>query len=58
MSTEKCSVCFKNYKKFELSDNVPGCKEIEDISCPYCGHVYREMTSVIIRTESLPESEQ
>jgi len=50
--------CNKNYEVTTIGGGVPGGKELEDITCPYCGHTYRQMTSSVFRTHALPVEKQ
>ena len=35
----KCKNCGKEYAVSIIGDTMPGCKEREDIKCPYCYHL-------------------
>ena len=52
----KCEFCEKEFRVRVTTMNVPGCKEKEEIECPYCHEEngYR-MTSGFVNTYKIDE---
>jgi DNA-directed RNA polymerase subunit RPC12/RpoP len=59
MDIEKCSnqECGKLFQLSEMKMAMPGTKEKEDISCPYCGHTITRMSNGVFRTHELSEEQ-
>lgn len=55
---EKCIACNKNYEVSELGGHMPGTKESEDITCPYCGNTTTRRSNGTFMTHALPEDKQ
>ncbi|MDG3084725.1 hypothetical protein P7F88_00910 [Vibrio hannami] len=55
---EKCSACNKKYEVSEIGGQMPGSKEPEEISCPYCGNTITRRSNGAFRTHALPEDKQ
>lgn len=55
-----CTSCGKKYEVSEMGGQMPGCKESEDITCPYegCGYTITRRSNGYFSTYKLPESEQ
>lgn len=53
---EQCrnSECGKRYSVSEIGGKMPGTKESEDISCPYCGNVVTRRSNGSFITSKLP----
>lgn len=53
-----CSFCGKKFRWVEKDDIYPGCKEMEDLYCPYCSTVNSSwMTSGSIRSYKMEEDD-
>lgn len=60
MEIERCNdaKCHRPFQIFEYKLQMPGTKEREDISCPYCGHTITRISNGFFRTHALsPEQE-
>lgn len=60
MDIERCSntKCHRPFQVSEYKLQMPGTKEREDISCPYCGHTIARISNGFFRTSGLlPEQE-
>lgn len=55
---EKCAKCGKKYQVIELGGQMPGSKESEDISCPYCNFTFQRRSNGTFRTNPLSEEQQ
>lgn len=55
---EKCTSCNKNYQVSEVGGQMPGSKESEDITCPYCRNTITRRSNGSFRTHALPEDQQ
>jgi len=55
---EKCTKCNKNYEITELGGKMPGTKESEEITCPYCNHTITRRSNGCFQTHALPEDKQ
>jgi len=58
MAIEKCQSCTKPFKVWEHKLAMPGTKEKEAITCPYCGHTIERMCNGWWNTAALSEQEQ
>lgn len=58
MAIEKCQSCTKLFKVWEHKLAMPGTKEKESITCPYCGHTIERMCNGWWNTAALSEQEQ
>ena len=54
---ETCGKCGKEYKVEEFGVG-PSSKELESISCPYCGHSHEKMSAGGFRTFKLESQEE
>lgn len=51
---EKCKKCSNKFEVTLVGNVYPGCKDLEDIICPYCGYVNgTTMTSQIVKTNKI-----
>lgn len=55
----KCQKCGKKFG-YELQGvNAPGCKDREELYCPYCGELcHSEMTPLVFVTYKLDEKDK
>jgi DNA-directed RNA polymerase subunit RPC12/RpoP len=58
MSIQRCQSCTKPFKVWEHKLDMPGTKEKEQITCPYCGHIIERMCNGWWNTSSLSKEEQ
>ena len=60
MSIEKCQseTCQKPFSVWEHQLAMPGTKEKEPITCPYCGHTIQRTSNGWWNTEALTEQQQ
>jgi len=60
MSVERC-VSLQCRRPFYVSEyhlQMPGTKEREDITCPYCGHTYTRISNGFFQTRALTQEEE
>lgn len=60
MGIERCSKdeCRRPFQLSEIGGQMPGTKESEDISCPYCSHTITRRSNGFFQTHELsPEHE-
>ena len=58
MAIEKCQSCEKPFSVLEHKLAMPGTKEKEPITCPYCHHTIERMCNGWWIISSLSEKEQ
>jgi len=58
MNTEKCHSCEKPFKVWEHKLAMPGTKEKESVTCPYCGHSIERMCNGWWNSAALTDQEQ
>lgn len=58
MDIEKCQSCSKPFKVWEHNLPMPGTKEKEPITCPYCGHTIQRTSNGWWNTAALTEEQQ
>ncbi len=55
----KCKSCGKEFDYEVYGDTYPGCKDREEIECPYCGEINAyEMTSGFVKTFPIKDDEK
>jgi DNA-directed RNA polymerase subunit RPC12/RpoP len=60
MNIERCTNkdCRRPFDVNEFGGQMPGTKEMEDITCPYCSHTIQRISNGVFRTHALtPEQE-
>ena len=61
MEIQQCSSadCSRPFEVREIGGQMPGTKEPEDISCPYCGHTTRRTSNgSFMTTKMSPDAER
>lgn len=58
MSIEKCESCQKPFSVWEHQLAMPGTKEKEPITCPYCHHTIERTSNGWWNTAPLTEQQQ
>ena len=58
MAIEKCQSCEKPFEVWEHKLAVPGTKEKEPITCPYCRHTIERICNGWWNTADLSDQEQ
>lgn len=58
MEIEKCKGCNRPFEVQEQGGQMPGTKEPEDISCPYCGYTRTQRSNGYFRTWKLSEERE
>lgn len=58
MAIEKCQSCKKPFRVSEHNLSIPGTKEKEPITCPYCSYTIERTTNGWWNTATLSEKEQ
>lgn len=58
MNIEKCISCEKPFKVWEHKLAMPGTKEKEPITCPFCEHTIERMCNGLWKTAALSDQEQ
>lgn len=55
MNIERCSsqACRRPFDVSEFGGQMPGTKESEDITCPYCGHTITRRSNGVFNTHAL-----
>lgn len=55
---ENCNNCGKKYYVIEIGGGMPGGREPEEISCPFCRHTFTRRSSGGFRTTPVSEDKQ
>lgn len=58
MDIERCSKCSHPFEITQFGGQMPGTKEREDITCPYCGHTIQRMCNGVWRTHALSKEQE
>lgn len=60
MSIERCEKpeCKRPFSVSEYSLQMPGTKDREDITCPYCGYTYTQISNGFFQTKALSPQEE
>lgn len=60
MEIERCpnTSCSRPFEIRELGGAMPGSKEREDITCPYCGYRYTRSSNGFFRTYALTAEQE
>jgi hypothetical protein len=60
MNSERCSNpdCKRPYGIYQIGGQMPGTKELEDIVCPYCGHITQQMCNGSWQTFALTDEQE
>jgi DNA-directed RNA polymerase subunit RPC12/RpoP len=51
---ESCVACSCRFEVIEVGGGMTS-KELEDMKCPYCGHIRRRLARGRLKTRPLPE---
>lgn len=57
-NVENCRKCDEPFHIVEHKLGMPGTKEIEDITCPYCNHTITRSTNGSFRITALGEEDR
>lgn len=57
---ETCSnpSCGKKFGLSEIGGQMPGSKESEEITCPYCSYTVTRRSNGVFQTHELPKDQQ
>lgn len=55
---EQCIKCGKKYQVSEMGGGMPGTKESEDITCPYCMNTIHRRSNGVFVTSPVSESKK
>jgi DNA-directed RNA polymerase subunit RPC12/RpoP len=58
MRIEACVSCTRPFEISEIGGGMPGTKESEDITCPYCDFTRTERSNGMFRTHKLSEERE
>jgi DNA-directed RNA polymerase subunit RPC12/RpoP len=60
MIIERCGneVCNRPFQVSEVGGQMPGTKEREDITCPYCGHTIMRISNGLFSTHALSAEQE
>ena len=60
MEIERCSnnACLRPFGVSEIGGQMPGSKEREDITCPYCHHTITCTSNGVFRTHALSSKQE